>query len=182
MQALILVACSIIGADHPITGSRAITDNSRCLPSQEAKILFKRSTLEVFQPFRNSRFPNTAPKDFLGLIGGFFIRWPGIPKDSSIFVPAGPALSRPALCHVTCFVICYTNRTHIAQVLQATFHKKKFMHHRCCMVFTSGTTEDTEERRGVNHKGHEGEEKISNFGNSGDYGNFGNFFNRANPR
>src|SRR6185437_1292760 len=38
----------------------------------------------------------------------------------------------------------------------ATFHKKKFMHHRCCMVFTSGTTEDTEERRGVNHKGHEG--------------------------
>ena len=160
VQALILVPAAL---SEQITRSPdrvRSPDNSRCLPSQEAKILFKRSTLEVFQPFRNSRFPNTAPKDFLGLIGGFFIRWPGIPKDSSIFVPAGPALSRPALCHVTCFVICYTNRTHIAQVLQATFHKKKFMHHRCCMVFTSGTTEDTEERRGVNHKGHEGTGKV----------------------
>ena len=109
--------------------------------------------------------------------GGLFIRWPRIPKDSSIFVPAEPALSRPALCHVTCFVICYTNPPHIAQVLQTTFHKKKFMHHRCCMLFTSGTTEDTEERRGANHKGHEAAGiglGFSNFGNSGDYGDSGN--------
>lgn len=99
-----------------------------------------------------------------------------------------PSLHFPArlFCHVACFVNCYTNPRQLAQVLHATFHKKKFMHHRCCKstaatlaenlsplmtlitlisadFFSASTTEDTEARRGANHKGHEVTGKLPAF-------------------
>jgi len=62
-------------------------------------------------------------------------------KLSPFLTAAGLARSRPALCHVTCFVICYTNRRTFAQVLQPWIlkekdHAPKLLHHSTVILKT----------------------------------------------
>jgi hypothetical protein len=111
------------------------SQHNRRLSSRRGQIQLIKDHFGGLSTLQKLKVPEYCPAGcVLGLLVAFLLDGPE--SQRTLFLPfltaAGLARSRPALCHVSCFVICYTNRRTFAQVLQLTIPKKKFMHQSCC--------------------------------------------------